>query len=331
MTAARSRSQVAAPGARTRGMVQNTALDASLGPGEAGAEYFMSGVDPAPPDMDPDAALRAGYSVATSALPGATSVSPYAAPIQVESAASPRAPLVKRGAGGLITDTTTPVNTVMPVGTMMPVNTTMPRWAGTTTADTNGGSGGRWAGTTAADTIGGSAMPQGGRWSSNYEWEGPEAANVASGSAGNMLGFNTAGWGSGERGTDSFKNTFGKIASRYEAKPSSLDAIINDPDFKSFFPNARIVGFDKIDFGDGNAVDVLVSADPTADTAQGWSFQTGAPGSAGGSGAGSPGSAGGAAFNPKGGLTIDAYQGSDRVNQILAYLMQQLSMDKALG
>jgi hypothetical protein len=87
-------------------------------------------------------------------------------------------------------------------------------------------------------------------------------------------GVNTKGWGTGERGTNSIKNTAMKIATRYPPKPSSLDLWLNDPDTKRFFPNAKKVGFDKIDFGDGKPVDMIINANPDDDSGDAWSFQT---------------------------------------------------------
>lgn len=124
-------------------------------------------------------------------------------------------------------------------------------------------------------------MPPGGTTDTRSAWERyghkdiDAAKGVKRGSAGTMTGFNEAGWENGERGSSSTKNTFGKIASRYPNKPSSLAAIVADPDFQAHFPNARIVkggAGDKIDFGDG-PVDVLKNADPTKDTADAWAWQ----------------------------------------------------------
>lgn len=104
----------------------------------------------------------------------------------------------------------------------------------------------------------------------------PGAETVQPGQfVGQLRGFNTQGWGTGERGTNSIKNTFGKIASRYEAKPSSISALFADPDFQEAFPNARIVeggAGDKIDIGDGVEIDILESADPNSDTSNGWAW-----------------------------------------------------------
>jgi hypothetical protein len=85
-------------------------------------------------------------------------------------------------------------------------------------------------------------------------------------------GVNLAGWESKERGSNSIKNTAMKIATRYPPKPSSIDLWLNDPDTKRFFPNAKKVGFDKVDFGDGKPVDILKMADPNTDTAEAWAW-----------------------------------------------------------
>jgi hypothetical protein len=93
-----------------------------------------------------------------------------------------------------------------------------------------------------------------------------------------LRGFNTNAWGSGERGSNTIKNSFGKIASRYEAKPSSLPQLFADPEFQELFPNASIVeggAWDKIDLGDGTEIDVLQGADPNSDSSQGWQWGVG--------------------------------------------------------
>lgn len=101
---------------------------------------------------------------------------------------------------------------------------------------------------------------------------------------GRMEGFEVGSSYNGDlKARNSVKNTFGRIASRYPSQPSSIDRIMADPDFKAAFPNARRLSFDKIDFGgvmsdfeSGSpvgVVDVLTSADPTADVARGWAWQ----------------------------------------------------------
>jgi hypothetical protein len=94
----------------------------------------------------------------------------------------------------------------------------------------------------------------------------PGAESVKSGSVGKMSGFNTAGWGGGQEGYDefSYKNTFGKLASNYESTPDSVRALVNTPEFKAQFPNARLVDHPtdpKIQFEPNDApVDVLASS-----------------------------------------------------------------------
>jgi len=101
------------------------------------------------------------------------------------------------------------------------------------------------------------------------------------GNTGRMEGFQVGStYGGDLKARNSVKNTFGRIASRYASKPSSLDLILNDPDFKRAFPNAKRVGADNIDFGGVQSdfesgtpvgiIDVLTEADPTSDTARGW-------------------------------------------------------------
>ena len=84
---------------------------------------------------------------------------------------------------------------------------------------------------------------------------------------GSLEGFNVNGWGSGERGSNTLKNTFGKIASRYDpTQPGAAQQVLSDPDFKSLWPNATIVEHpnqDLIDFdgpGGEDPVDVLRAA-----------------------------------------------------------------------
>lgn len=102
---------------------------------------------------------------------------------------------------------------------------------------------------------------------------------------GTMLGFNTALDYDNESAKNSMKNQFGQIASRYKAAPSMLDAVMNDPDFKALFPNARKAqssAGDQIDFGgqvdphSGAAigvVDVGGAFDPANDSGAGWTWQ----------------------------------------------------------
>ena len=101
------------------------------------------------------------------------------------------------------------------------------------------------------------------------------------GTLGNLEGFMArSSYGNDLKARNSVKNTFATIASRYPSKPSSIDKILADPDFKRLFPNAQKVSADSIDFGGilsdfetgtpVGVIDVLTAADPTADTARGW-------------------------------------------------------------
>lgn len=108
---------------------------------------------------------------------------------------------------------------------------------------------------------------------------------------GGLEGFNTQGWGSGERGSNTHKNTFGKIASRYDPKQAgAAKALMADPDFQAYFPDAKLVEHpngDLIDFGDGKPVDVLRGAQAGgAGEAWQWGVDAGSPAGAGASGNG---------------------------------------------
>lgn len=97
----------------------------------------------------------------------------------------------------------------------------------------------------------------------------------------------------GERGANTIKNTFGKIASRYDpTQPGAAKAVVADPDFQRFFPEARIVEHpngDLIDFGDGKPVDVLRAA-RAGGSGEAWQWGaddgTGAPAAMAGGGGG---------------------------------------------
>lgn len=105
---------------------------------------------------------------------------------------------------------------------------------------------------------------------------------------GTMLGFNQGDYGGDAKAANSVKNTFGRIASRYEAKPSSMKLIANDPDFQRYFAGATFDDKDRlhlpagmmsdfeggVDVGsEGEGIDVLGSSDPANDTAAGWTWQ----------------------------------------------------------
>ena len=114
---------------------------------------------------------------------------------------------------------------------------------------------------------------------------------------GALEGFNTGGWGSGERGSNTHKNTFGKLASRYDPMdPQSTQKLMADPDFMAFFPDAKLIehpNADMIDFGDGKPVDVKRASVNGASPAWQWGVDAGGAGAPGGA-PGGPGAPPGA-------------------------------------
>lgn len=104
---------------------------------------------------------------------------------------------------------------------------------------------------------------------------GGALARYGTGDIADAKGLKTGGYGgegfsyesraaAGERGADTIKNSFGKIASRYDpTQAGASKAVMADPDFQRLFPEARLVEHpngDMIDFGDGKPVDVLRAA-----------------------------------------------------------------------
>jgi len=72
----------------------------------------------------------------------------------------------------------------------------------------------------------------------------PGTENIQWGDTSRLSGFNTNEWGAGgTEGYDeySYKNIFGKIASRYAPSPEGARQLFNDPDFKRAFPRAVLV------------------------------------------------------------------------------------------
>jgi hypothetical protein len=113
---------------------------------------------------------------------------------------------------------------------------------------------------------------------------------------GQLEGFNTGAWGSNERGSNSIKNNFGKIASRYDvSQPGAVRSLMQDKDFQNLFPGAKLVehpNADLIDFGDGNGpVDVIRGA-VAGGSGAGWQWGAnpigGAPGAQGAPMGGAP-------------------------------------------
>lgn len=103
-------------------------------------------------------------------------------------------------------------------------------------------------------------------------WKGGQYMNQ-------LEGFNTGDWGTGARGSNTLKNSFGKIASDYDVtQPGALQAVLNDPRMKEMMPNATIVQHQNMDQldpdGDGpmQPVDVIRAA-TAGGAGQGWAWQ----------------------------------------------------------
>ncbi len=109
-----------------------------------------------------------------------------------------------------------------------------------------------------------------------------------------LSGFNTNGWGTGERGTGTLKNKFGQVASNYDVtQPGALAKLIQDPRIQEMTGGkATIVQHENQDLfdpdGDGPMAPIDVIQAATAGGAgQAWAWQ---PTDAGGGGlTGGPG------------------------------------------
>lgn len=152
---------------------------------------------------------------------------------------------------------------------------------------------------------------------------------------GNMHGFRTDDYGGDQKARNSVKNTFGRIASRYKNAPSSIDAVMADADFQRYFPNARKIeggAGDKIDFGGVlsdfesgvpvHEVDVLGAADPSSDSAMGWTWQDQVNDGGGGPMLDAGGDDPLAALGGGGASALDMLGNSDVLAQILQSLQQ---------
>lgn len=104
-----------------------------------------------------------------------------------------------------------------------------------------------------------------------------------------LQGFNTNGWGSGERGTGTLKNKMGQLFSNYDpGAPNALQAVMADPRFQELtggkativnHPNQDQIDFDGPD-GPMAPVDVIGNAVNGSGTNWWWGTDTGAPGPA---------------------------------------------------
>lgn len=97
---------------------------------------------------------------------------------------------------------------------------------------------------------------------------------------GQLSGFNTQGWGSGERGSDTLKNMMGTIFSNYDVtQPGALQQVLNDPKLREALPNASIVEHPNQDLFDPDGpngpmqpVDVIGKA-VAGGSGQNWAWQ----------------------------------------------------------
>lgn len=103
-------------------------------------------------------------------------------------------------------------------------------------------------------------------------WKGGQYMNQ-------LEGFNTGDWGTDARGSNTLKNSFGKIASNYDVtQPGALQAVLNDPRMKEMMPNATIVQHQNMDQLDPDGpgpmqpVDVIRAA-TEGGAGQGWAWQ----------------------------------------------------------
>jgi len=101
------------------------------------------------------------------------------------------------------------------------------------------------------------------------QWSG-KGDVTASGHFGRMEGFDQKNFADPSMQTAKYQA--GRMFSRFDPNdPGALTNLLNDAEFKGVFGNAKGVGPDKIDFGDGRPVDVIRGhGAPGA----GWSWQT---------------------------------------------------------
>lgn len=96
-------------------------------------------------------------------------------------------------------------------------------------------------------------MPVGGTQKRD-QWSG--VGSVTGGNLGNVEGFDAANFADPNMQTAKYQA--GRIFSRYDPNDAgALEKILGDAEFKSVFANAKGMGPDKIDFGDGRPVDMI--------------------------------------------------------------------------
>lgn len=155
------------------------------------------------------------------------------------------------------------------------------------------------------------------------------------GGPGTLSGFRTDGYGGDTKAANTVKNTFGRLAQRYPNTPQGLQQLMQDPDFRRAFPNARLVpggAGDKIDFGGVlsdfesgtpvGIVDVGQAFDPANNSGQSWAWM---PDDDGGGAMVPTGGAGGGAPRLTGGPVPMPGGGSDVLTDPMALINQQIA------
>ena len=99
------------------------------------------------------------------------------------------------------------------------------------------------------------------------QWSGPGTV-APGGNFGNLAGFDLTNFNDAGMQTAKYQNS--RIFARYDPTKGAAQ-LMNDPEFKKLFPNARVVDVDKVDYGDGRPVDVIQNyGTPNAK----WAWQT---------------------------------------------------------
>lgn len=151
-----------------------------------------------------------------------------------------------------------------------------------------------------------------------------------------LSGFNTGGWNTGERGTQTLKNTMGQLFSNYDVtQPGALAKVVQDPKLLAMYPNATVGGPKQdlldLDGPDGpmEPVDVIQAAGENgAGTA--WAWMPTAGGGLDQAQLGGPGGPSAMAYQQAllAGVPLDGSQAPQVMDentamQFLQYLLQQ--------
>lgn len=156
------------------------------------------------------------------------------------------------------------------------------------------------------------------------QWSG-KGSVTNRGDFGRLEGFDANNFGDDQMQT--LKYQAGRIFSRHNPEdPNVLQSILNDPEFKALYPNAKGMGPDKIDFGDGRPVDVIRGHGAAGSR---FSWQTEDMQGGGGNGAVSGGNAMMGGGSQPSALALQlAQQNSGQSTDTLAMIMKILSQNK---